>query len=406
MKQRKAFKYQLSPNGAQVRAMRQYAGNARKVWNLALHRQQEQHAAGWKYTNEFGMNEWLNEYKARYPYLAESPSQTLQQVNKNLHGAFKKFFNKEADYPKPKKKGKTGDRFRFPQGFEIDQNNSRIKLPKLGWIKYRNCREITGKAKNITLSCAGGRWYASIQTEQEMDIPLAKGGMVGIDLGVVRFATLSNGEVFEPLNSFKLHQTRLAKYQRQMAHKSKFSNNWKKAKAKVTQVHIDIGNARKDYLHKVSHSISKNHAVVCVEDLAVSNMSKSSKGNAEQPGSKVKQKSGLNRSILDQGWGEFRRQLDYKLTWNGGHLVAVPPHNTSRTCPCCEHVSKDNRQTQAEFACVVCGFEENADLVSAINVLRAGHARLACEVSGAVMPPAAGTHRSDFSLTQCQTEAQ
>jgi len=341
MKQLKAFKYQITPNGAQIRSMRQYAGNARKVWNLALSKQQEQYAAGEKYTNEFGMNQWLKDFKEQFSYLAESPSQTLQQVNKNLHGAFKKFFKKDADYPKLKKKGKAGDSFRFPQGFEIDENNSRIKLPKLGWIKYRNSREMTGKAKNITLSCTGGQWYASVQTEQEVDAPLHTGGMVGIDVGIVRFATLSNGEVFEPLHSFKQHQARLAKYQRQMAHKNKFSNNWKKAKAKVTQVHIDIGNTRKDYLHKVSHTISKNHAVVCVEDLQIDNMSKSSKGNAEQPGRKVKQKSGLNRSILDQGWGEFRRQLDYKLTWNGGHLVAVNPRNTSRTCPCCEHVSQE-----------------------------------------------------------------
>ena len=125
-------------------------------------------------------------------------------------------------------------------------------------------------------------------------------------------------------------------------------------------------------------------------------MSKSSKGNAETHGKQVRQKSGLNRAILDQGWGEFRRQLDYKLAWNGGHLIAVPPQNTSRMCPACGHVSADNRQTQARFLCVECGFEENADLVGAINILRAGHARSACEVSGEPMPPAAGTHRSDL----------
>ena len=110
-------------------------------------------------------------------------------------------------------------------------------------------------------------------------------------------------------------------------------------------------------------------------------MSKSAAGTAEQPGRNIRAKSGLNKSILDQGWFEFRRQLDYKLAWQGGWLVAMPPQNTSRTCPCCGHVSADNRQTQARFACVECGFEENADVVGAINVLRAGHARFACEVS-------------------------
>ncbi|NDU86132.1 MAG: transposase [Ferrovum sp.] len=126
-------------------------------------------------------------------------------------------------------------------------------------------------------------------------------------------------------------------------------------KAKVQRIHTGIANARKDFLHKTTTTISQNHALICIEDLQVRNMSKSSKGNSEQHGKKVAQKSGLNRSILDQGWGEFRRQLDYKVSWNGGMLLAVPPRNSSRTCPCCGHVSKDNRLTQSKFLCVEMG---------------------------------------------------
>ena len=163
-----------------------------------------------------------------------------------------------------------------------------------------------------------------------------------------------------------------------MSRKVKFSNNWKKAKANVQRIHTRIANARKDFLHKASCQISQNHAMIAIEDLQVRNMSKSAQGNREQHGKRVKQKSGLNRSILDQGWAEFRRQLEYKAAWKGGFVVAVPPQYTSQTCPCCGHVSKDNRQTQARFECVECGFEENADLVGAINVLAAGHAVLAC----------------------------
>ncbi|WP_253189471.1 transposase [Aquaspirillum sp. LM1] len=174
------------------------------------------------------------------------------------------------------------------------------------------------------------------------------------------------------------------------------------SKSRIQRIHARIGNARRDYLHKATTTISQNHAMVCIEDLQVRNMSKSSAGSPEKPGKQVRAKSGLNKSILDQGWFEFRRQLDYKLAWSGGHLIAVPAQNTSRTCPCCGHVSADNRQTQARFQCVECGFEENADLVGAINVLRAGHAQLACEVSGAVMPPAAGTRRSDSGAVQCR----
>ena len=162
-----------------------------------------------------------------------------------------------------------------------------------------------------------------------------------------------------------------------MSRKVKFSNNWKKAKAKVQKMHTAIANARKDFLHKTSTTISQNHALVCIEDLQVKNMSRSSKGNREQHGKKVAQKSGLNRSILDQGWGEFRRQLDYKAQWNGGILLAVSSQHTSQTCPCCGHVSKENRQTQAKFLCTDCGYENHADVVGAINVLERGYRLLA-----------------------------
>lgn len=108
-------------------------------------------------------------------------------------------------------------------------------------------------------------------------------------------------------------------------------------------------------------------------------MSRSAAGTTDSPGSNVRAKTGLNKAILDQGWGEFRRQLEYKVEWAGGWVIAVPPHNTSRTCPCCGHVAGSNRTTQARFLCVECGYEANADLVGAINVLRRGEARLSSE---------------------------
>ena len=244
--------------------------------------------------------------------------------------------------------------------------------------------------------------FVSIQTKREVEQPIPQGCAVGIDMGVARFATLSDSTFCAPLNIFKRHEAAFRRAQQSMSRKVRFRNNWKKAKARVQKIHSRTGNARRDFLHKTSTAISKNHAMVCIEDLQVRNISRSAAGTTEAPGRNVRARSGLNKSILDQGWFEFRRQLDYKLAWNGGWLVAVPPQNTSRTCPCCGHVSADNRQTQAQFLCVDCGFEENADVVGAINVLRAGHARFACEVSGAAMPPAAGTHRSDSGAAPCR----
>jgi putative transposase len=168
---------------------------------------------------------------------------------------------------------------------------------------------------------------------------------------VVRFATLSDGTFYAPLNSFRRHATALRKGQQALCRKQKFSRNWKKAKGRIQRLHARIGNARRDYLHKISTAISQKHAMVCIEDLQVRNMSKSAAGSAETPGKQVRAKAGLNKSILDQGWFEFRRQLQYKLSWNGGELIVVPPRNTSRRCPECDYVSGENRQTQERFAC-------------------------------------------------------
>jgi putative transposase len=193
-------------------------------------------------------------------------------------------------------------------------------------------------------------------------------------MGIVRFATLSDGTFYTPLNSFRRHEQALAKAQRSLSRKSKYSNNWRKEKVRVQRIHVRIGNARRDYLHKISTTISQNHAVVCIEDLKVSSMSQ--RATRDQVPS-VSGKRRLNKSILDQGWFEFRRQLDYKLKWNGGRLIAVSPRNTSIKCPQCRHIAKENRRSQSEFECSACGFRGNADLVGALNVLRAGHARLA-----------------------------
>lgn len=398
MRRRQAFKYELMPSGEQQRRMRRFAGCCRFVYNKALALQKERHSQGAKKLGYARLCKLLTAWRhsAETAWLADAPVHPLQQRLKDLERAYANFFARRAEFPRFRKKGQR-DRFRYPdpKQIKLDQANSRIFLPKLGWLRYRNSREVSGTVKNVTLSLWCGKWYVSMQTEREVEPPIPQGGAVGIDLGIVRFATLSDGTFYAPLNSFRRHEAALRKAQQAMSRKVKFSNNWKQAKARVQRIHTRIGNARRDYLHKTTTTISQNHAMVCLEDLQVRNLSRSAAGTAAVPGRNVKAKSGLNKSILDQGWFEFRRQLDYKLAWNGGHLIAVPPQNTSRTCPACGHVSAENRQSQARFACAECGFEENADVVGAINLLRAGHARLACEVSGAVRLPAAGTRRSD-----------
>lgn len=372
MKLRKAFKFEIMPNGEQIRRIKQFCGCARFVFNRALAWQNEQYkqdnSVKFSYTKIANL---LPHWKKELHWLKDCHSQVLQQSLKDLESAFKNFFQKRADFPKFKKKG-LKESFRFPQGCKLEQQNNRLYLPKIGWIRYRNSRDVQGEVKNVTVIQKCGKWFVAIQTEFEYEIPTHQGGEIGIDMGVARFATLSNGEYFAPLNAFKTHKGKLAKLQRQLKNKIKFSQNWQKLKAKIAKLHHKIANCRKDFLHQTSSKISKNHAMIYVEDLQVSNMSKSAKGTTEEHGKNVKKKSGLNRAILDQSWAEFRRQLDYKTQWLGGFLVAVPPQNTSRTCPCCGYIAKENRQTQADFKCVECGYTENADLVGALNILERG----------------------------------
>ncbi|WP_335803849.1 transposase [Gallibacterium anatis] len=371
---RKAFKFEIMPNGEQSRKIKQFCGCCRFVFNRALAWQNEQYEQDnsfkFSYTKIANL---LPQWKKELIWLKECHSQVLQQSLKDLENAFKNFFQQRSDFPKFKKKG-VKESFRFPQGCKLEQQNNRIWLPKIGWVRYRNSREVIGEIKNVTVSQKCGRFFVSIQTEFESQIPVHKGGEIGIDMGIARFATLSNGEFFEPLNAFKTYKGKLAKLQKRLKNKVKFSQNWQKLKAKIAKLHHKIANCRKDFLHKISTQISKNHAMIYIEDLQVANMSKSAKGTAEQHGKNVAAKSGLNRAILDQSWFEFRRQLDYKTQWQGGFLVAVPPQNSSRTCPCCGHISKENRQTQAHFECVECGYTENADVVGAMNVLARGRA--------------------------------
>uniref|UniRef100_D5X4A9 Transposase, IS605 OrfB family n=1 Tax=Thiomonas intermedia (strain K12) TaxID=75379 RepID=D5X4A9_THIK1 len=423
MQRLQAFKYELMPTGEQQRDMRRFAGSCRFVFNKALALQKENYEAGGKFIGYVAMAKQLTAWRnsAETSWLKDAPVHPLQHALKDLEKAYKNFFEKRADFPRFKRKGQS-DSFRYPDPKQIkfDQANGRIFLPKLGWLRYRNSRAALGELRNVTVSQSGGKWFVSIQTRREVETQTPQGGAVGIDMGIARFATLSDGSFYAPLNSFKRHETALRKARQAMSRKQKFSKNWKKAKARVQRIHSRIGNARRDYLHKTSTTISKNHAMVCIEDLQVRNMSKSAAGTTEKPGRNVRAKSGLNKAILDQGWFEFRRQLDYKLAWNGGWLVAVPPQYTSQTCPACGHVSAENRQTQARFACVACGYGDNADLVGAMNILSRGvqklrdegqdtgdaspkqniAARIACEVSGAAMPPAAGTRRSDSGSAQ------
>ena len=231
MQRLQAYKYELMPDGEQERDMRRFAGSCRFVYNKALAMQQENHEAGNKFIGYVATAKQLTGWRngPDTPWLKAAPCHPLQHALKDLERAYKNFFEKRADFPKFKRKG-SGDTFRYPDSKQIklDQGNGRIFLPKLGWLRYRNSRDVLGEVRNVTVSQSGGKWFASIQTQREVEQPLPTATTaIGIDVGIARFATFSDGDFVAPLNSFKKHQQRLARYQRRMSRKVKFSSNWK-----------------------------------------------------------------------------------------------------------------------------------------------------------------------------------
>ena len=378
MKRMQAYQFQLLPKNKHLSHINASLGANRFVWNkllaMNLYRLEQKMPLMWYQEMAWTIAFWKQ--SEDYGFLNQAPSQSLQQTAKALDRAFRDAFDKRQAnkrLPQFKRLNKREAGIKYPQHITMDQGNAVIKIPKLGWVKYRHSRVVEGKIKNVTITRASGQYMLSIQTEREVEEVIHESKTaVGIDLGVVNFATLSDGVVIAPKNSFKSLSEKLAKAQRQLKTKVKFSNNWKKQKRRIQQVHTKIAHVRKDFLHQTSNTISKNHAMIVMEDLKICNMSKSAGGTIEAPGRHVAQKSGLNRSILDQGWGEFRRQLEYKQEWRGGRVVYVDPRYTSQTCPECGHQAKENRLSQAEFCCKECFFEGNADRVAAQNILNRG----------------------------------
>jgi putative transposase len=378
---RQAFVCKLKPDGAQARKLSRFAGCARWVYNQGLEWNKERRLADPNFhINLSKLCTELLVWKQQNPWLKETNAQVLQQSLIDLLASFQNFFKGLAAYPKKHRKFAATDSFRYPQHFKIDEGRRQVYLPSIGWVKYRRSRFIKGKAKNITVSRKADGWHMSIQTEYEAEPPrhAHAGSSVGIDMGCVRFCTLSDGTFFKPCAPLKKNLKKLAWMQRRLARMQKYGKNWRKQKASIARLHQHIANVRRDFIEKVSLEICKNHAEIFREDLKIQDMTASAKGTAEEPGHNVAQKSGLNRSILDQGWGIFFSKLDWKALRLGGHVYKVPPQDTSRTCPICGCVSKDNRRTQALFKCVSCGHHGNADAVAAVNIKERGRSSLAC----------------------------
>jgi len=313
-----------------------------------------------------------------------SQQATLRRLDKAVTAFFRRVrAGNRPGYPRFKGSGrfdtvewpKDGDGCRWNS--TADTGQVRLYLQGAGHVRVHAHRKVEGRVKTISVKRESTRWYVVLSCD---DIPTASlpatGRVVGVDMGVAAFLTTSDGESLSNPRCLAGSATRLATAQRALARCQRRSTRRRKTRTRVASLHRKVHRQRLDHAHKSAPWLVRKHDLICYEDLRIANMTRSAGGTVEQPGTNVAAKSGLNRSILDAGWGVFLAVLAAKAESAGRTLIAVNPANTSRTCPSCGHVAKENRVTQAEFVCVTCGHTAHADVNAARNILRAGLALL------------------------------
>jgi putative transposase len=318
-----------------------------------------------------------------------SQQATLRRLGRAFDGFFRRVrAGLVPGYPRFKGRGwwdtvewpKDGDGCRWDS--TPDSSQTRVYLQGVGHVRVHQHRKVEGRLKTISVKRESRRWYVVLSCDGVPAEPLPPADApIGIDMGVASFLTTSSGALVANPRYLATSATRLASAQQALARCERGSNRRRKARARVAAVHRKVGRQRVDHAHKTAGWLVRHHDVICHEALRIGNMTRSAAGTLDAPGTNVAQKTGLNRSILDAGWGCFLRILAAKAESAGRQVIAVNPANTSRTCPRCGHRARENRLTQAEFSCVSCRYAGHADVVGAVNILRAGLAL--CDVAEA-----------------------
>jgi putative transposase len=343
----KAYRYKLKPNKQQRYALARTLDVCRELYNDCLQQRK------WNHCSRFEQNAELPALKQAFPVYKKVYAQVLQSVVNRLDKSFKNFFRSGFGYPRFKSE-KRFDSFTYPQsGFTL--NGKQLSLSKIGNVKIRLSRELPqdARVKTCTIKRTVSGWFATL-TFEYTPVPLPASDLaVGIDVGITSFATFSDGTVIDNPRIYQNAQAALRRSQRRVSKRIKGSNRRRKAVVLLKKTHEHIANARKDFLHKHSTDVVRKYGTIVVEELNIKGMSR---GN-------------LAKQILDCSWSEWFRQLSYKAEEAGRAFIAVDPRYTSQTCSKCGYVSKDNRKTQANFACTSCGHQDNADHNGAINIL-------------------------------------
>lgn len=345
----RTYKRKLILSNSQSKRIDSWIGTCRLIYNLGMEIKNSAYHSRQEYVSKYDLCKQLPELKKDYEWIQDVPSQSLQLVLRRLEESYQNFFKKNKGFPKFATKKKQNS-IHFRQDLFFHKNM--VRIPKMGLVRMFKDSEIKGELKNITIIKEPTGYFICFQCENVPKKFVSENQTVGLDMGISHFCIDSNGVfTLNPKHS-KKYEKRLRIENRSLSRKLKGSNSRLRQVKKLSLLHLKIKNSRKDFLHKESTKIAKCNSVVCLEDLKISSLCKSSK---------------ISQKILDCGWGMFGKMLEYKTS-----VIKVPPKYTSQICNECGCIDSKSRISQSIFCCTSCGHISNADVNAAKNILCKG----------------------------------